>query len=382
MAKLVVKGKDPVNYSYEQTDSFGTWRDMRNTGLRNNFIKEKKCVPKYLKEIKAQFCPENETEWLACENKNYKRVVHMDTQGFEFFTYTYMEAKKLPDPVWNKGTQKWVEGNKGEHFTYLLCTHLTLHLFCIVPNYWAYIWHWPPADEDELTDEEKKTHTGAWALYCHDWQENMLGILRPCFFCPKMTWGNVKKYLGNAGNKSDITDNHGYLHMNTYTVFLATRLKVGSSPEEAAKDRGEIIDQGMKDLFGKNLVPKFCSSTSKMTNGLQYSEGQHVTINAHNQVAQYPVKYDDIVNQKVMKLSHHEDGICWKILAIMWCDKGNKMANAGEPTGYRANVSRTAGRGRSFKRTACTLTSINVLPPMQVSLCSSCGRSTMSSLDG
>ena len=53
MAKLVVKGKDPVNYSYEQTDSFGTWRDMRNTGLRNNFIKEKKCVPKYLKEIKA-----------------------------------------------------------------------------------------------------------------------------------------------------------------------------------------------------------------------------------------------------------------------------------------------------------------------------------------
>ena len=32
-------------------------------------------------------------------------------------------------------------------------------------------------------------------------------------------------------------------------------------------------------------------------------------------------------------------------------------------TGYRANVSRTAGRGRSFKRTACTLTSINVLPP-------------------
>ena len=28
--------------------------------------------------------------------------------------------------------------------------------------------------------------------------------------------------------------------------------------------------------------------------------------------------------------------------------------------GYRANVSRTAARGRSFKRTACTLTSINV----------------------
>ena len=30
--------------------------------------------------------------------------------------------------------------------------------------------------------------------------------------------------------------------------------------------------------------------------------------------------------------------------------------------GYRANVSRTAARGHSFRRTACTLTSINVSP--------------------
>ena len=100
-------------------------------------------------------------------------------------------------------------------------------------------------------------------------------------------------------------------------MFLSPRLKVGSTSEEDAKDRGEIIHQGMKDLFGKNLVPKFCSSTAKLTKGLQYSEGQHVTINAHNQVAQYPVKYNDA--QQVMELSHHE------------CDKSNKMANAGEP---------------------------------------------------
>ena len=107
-----------------------------------------------------------------------------------------------------------------------------------------------------------------------------------------MTWGNVKKYVGNAGNKGVITANHGHLHMNAYTVFFATRLKVGSSSEEASKDRGEIIDQGMRGLFRKNLVPKFCSSTAKLTNGLQYSECQEVTINAHNQVAQYPVQYN------------------------------------------------------------------------------------------
>ena len=34
--------------------------------------------------------------------------------------------------------------------------------------------------------------------------------------------------------------------------------------------------------------------------------------------------------------------------------------------GYRANVSRTAGRGHSFKRTACTRTSINVLPRLKL----------------
>ena len=101
------------------------------------------------------------------ENKAYQRVVQLDAEGF--LTYTYMEAK-------------WVGGEKHtykrEQFTYLLCTHLTLHLLCIGPNYWDYIWDWSPADEEELTPEEKKPHTGAWTLFCNDWQNNMFGILR------------------------------------------------------------------------------------------------------------------------------------------------------------------------------------------------------------
>ena len=110
----------------------------------------------------------------------------------------------------------------------------------------------------------------------------MFGILRPCFFRPTMTLGNVKKFVGNAGNKGAITANCGYLHMNAHTVFLAPRLKAGSSSEEEAKDKGKIVDDGMRQLFGKSHVPKFCLSTAKLTNGLQYSEGQEVTINAHN----------------------------------------------------------------------------------------------------
>ena len=146
---------------------------------------------------------------------------------------------------------------KREQFTYLVCTHLTLHLFCIGPSYWDYIWDWSPADEQELTLEATKTHTGAWALFCSDWQNNMFGILRACFFRPEMTWAKVKKFTGNAGNNGAITAFHGYLHMNAYTVFLASRLKVGSEAEEAAIDRGKLEDKGMRELFGNGQVPKF-----------------------------------------------------------------------------------------------------------------------------
>ena len=107
----------------------------------------------------------------------------------------------------------------------------------IGPNYWDYIWHCSPADEDELTEAQKKIHTRAWTLFTNDWQNKMFGILRPCCFCPEMTWGNLKKSAGNAGNKGDITAFHGYLRMNAYTVFLASRLNAGTASEEAAIDR-------------------------------------------------------------------------------------------------------------------------------------------------
>ena len=100
-----------------------------------------------------------QTDWLLCENKAYKRVVYLDSQGF--LTYTYMEAKWVP-------TKK--EDLDREQFAYLLCTHLTLHFFCIGPNYWDYIWSWGPAQESTLTLEERKTHPGAWALFADDWQ--------------------------------------------------------------------------------------------------------------------------------------------------------------------------------------------------------------------
>ena len=73
------------------------------------------------------------------------------------------------------------------------------------------------------------------------------------------------------------------------------------------------------ELFGKDLVPKFCFSTARLTTGLQYTEGQEVTINAHNQVANFTVAYTE--DEKVMGFSRHINGICWKILAMLWCDK-------------------------------------------------------------
>ena len=133
IASLIIKGKDP-NQSYEQTDTFGSWRDMRNAGLRKQFMlkhppAKDKDLPKDLRgKVKAEYCPKDETDWLLCENKAYQRVVTLDADGF--VTYTYMESK-------------WVGKDKTthdrEHFTYLLCTHLALHLFCIGPNYWDHI---------------------------------------------------------------------------------------------------------------------------------------------------------------------------------------------------------------------------------------------------
>ena len=54
-----------------------------------------------------------------------------------------------------------------------------------------------------------------------------------------------------------------------------------------------------------------------------------MTINTHNQVALYTVEYTE--DQKVMGFSKQIHGIRWKILAILWCNKNKKIANAGEP---------------------------------------------------
>ena len=149
---------------------------------------------------------------------------------------------------------KWVPTNKTdqdrEQFAYLLCTHLTLHLFCIGPNYWDHISSWGPSEEFELSMADRLTHTGAWAVFTNDWQRNMFGVLRTCFFRPERTWENCKKSPGNAGTKGNITAYHGHLHMNAYPVFLAPRLKAASAEQEEKKDKGKILDTGIRELFG------------------------------------------------------------------------------------------------------------------------------------
>ena len=66
MAWLKVTGKGP-NQSYEEPDTFGSWRDMRNTSLRKQFMfknpdAEENDLPKDLRgKVKAKFCPEDDT---------------------------------------------------------------------------------------------------------------------------------------------------------------------------------------------------------------------------------------------------------------------------------------------------------------------------------
>ena len=91
----------------------------------------------------------------------------------------------------------------------------------------------------------------------------------------------------------DIFAQQDWLHMNTYSVFPSPRLQTGSQAEEKAKDRGKLANTGIRQLFGKDILPNFCSSTPKLSNGLQYSEGQDVTLKCHNQSARYKVVYSD-----------------------------------------------------------------------------------------
>ena len=67
---------------------------MRNTGLQNAILyrnpnAEQKDLPKGLRgTVKAVYCPRDETGWLLGENKEYKRVVTLDANGF----VTYMHV--------------------------------------------------------------------------------------------------------------------------------------------------------------------------------------------------------------------------------------------------------------------------------------------------
>ena len=67
MSELVAKGKDPNILSYEQMDTFGSWRDMRNTGLRNQFMlknkdAEQKDLPKNLRGKQRQNIAQKTTQ--------------------------------------------------------------------------------------------------------------------------------------------------------------------------------------------------------------------------------------------------------------------------------------------------------------------------------
>ena len=102
-------------------------------------------LPKALRvEKKALYCPGLQTDWLLSETKEYTRTIYLDVKGA--ISITYMEAK------WVAQTRNGEDPNR-EQFVYLLCTHLTLHLLCIGPNYWDFTWRWGPQEEATLTPE-------------------------------------------------------------------------------------------------------------------------------------------------------------------------------------------------------------------------------------
>ena len=290
--------------------------------LKRNDAQPKLELPKALRgELKALYCPGFHTDWLLSETKEYTRTIYLDVKGA--ISITYMEAKWV-------ASQKKGDDLTREQFVYLLCTHLTLHLVCIGPNYWDFVWTWGPGEENKLSPADKITHPGAWALFADDWQKRMFGALRPCFFRPKHTWKNAIKSPGNAGTKGDITAFHGYLHMNAYHVFDVPHLQTHSAEQEKEKMRGKISPNFIKALFGKNIVPNVCYSTAKLVDGIQWTEGQHVCINSHNQVAFWHLEYTE--EEKMKPFPLHENGIRWKILAILWSSEPTKLTKIAGDT--------------------------------------------------
>ena len=114
-------------------------------------------------------------------------------------------------------------------------------------------------------------------------------------------------------------------------MFLVSpKLKAHSAEQEAAKDKGKISPTYIKGTFGKDIVPNFCFSTAKLNIGIQYTEGQDVCINAHNQFSFYSVDYTD--EEKIMPFAQHENGIRWKILAILWSSEPTKLTKIAGDT--------------------------------------------------
>ena len=179
---------------YTQTDTYGSWRDMHDFKTKKEIEASwksdvpKLVLPKSLKgDLKALYCPNMQTDWLLSETKAYTRTIFLDSQGG--ISITYMEPKWIPQ------TRNGEDPNR-EQFVYLLCAHLTLHLVCIGPNYWDFVWTWGPGDEATLSLHEKKDHPGPWALFADDWQKRMFGPLRTCFFAPRILGNMPSSRLG------------------------------------------------------------------------------------------------------------------------------------------------------------------------------------------
>ena len=118
--------------------------------------------------------------------------------------------------------------------------------------------------------------------------------------------------------------------MNAYHVFDVPHLQTHSAEQEKEKMRGKISPNFIKALFGKSIVPNVCYSTAKLVDGIQWTEGQYVCINAHNQAAFYSVDYAE--DEKAMPFAKHENGIQWKILAILWSSETTKLTKIAGDT--------------------------------------------------
>ena len=118
--------------------------------------------------------------------------------------------------------------------------------------------------------------------------------------------------------------------MNAYPAFLVPRLQTHSPEQQKKIDMGKVSPNFIKTLFGKNIIPNVCYSTAKLVDGIQWTEGQHVCISGHRQVAWYPVDYTE--KETVMPFAQHENGIRWKILAILWSSEPTKLTKIAGDT--------------------------------------------------